>query len=93
MGQITVLVLLLLLFSTYDSHYIQEVDNGPDLLALHSCVICHEIFTTEADLLDHTISLHASANLERDQSNLNINCEKDSFIGGYSFYVIFNLKI
>lgn len=33
---------------------------GPDLLALHSCVICHEIFTTEADLLDHTISLHTS---------------------------------
>ncbi|CAH0690144.1 unnamed protein product [Spodoptera exigua] len=35
---------------------------GPDLLALHSCVICHEIFTTEADLLDHTISLHTSDN-------------------------------
>ncbi|CAH0594216.1 unnamed protein product [Chrysodeixis includens] len=35
---------------------------GPDLLALHSCVICHEIFTTEGDLLDHTISLHTSDN-------------------------------
>ncbi|KAI8425082.1 hypothetical protein MSG28_006944 [Choristoneura fumiferana] len=35
-------------------------DTGPDILALHSCVICHEIFTTEADLLDHTISFHAS---------------------------------
>lgn len=31
------------------------------MLALHSCVICHEIFTTESDLLDHTILLHASS--------------------------------
>ncbi|XP_075982609.1 uncharacterized protein LOC142980901 [Anticarsia gemmatalis] len=39
----------------------KEIENsGPDLLALHSCVLCHEIFTTEADLLDHTISLHTS---------------------------------
>ncbi|KAF9809324.1 hypothetical protein SFRURICE_006797, partial [Spodoptera frugiperda] len=37
-------------------------NTGPDLLALHSCVICHEIFTTEADLLDHTISFHTSDN-------------------------------
>ncbi|XP_072929918.1 uncharacterized protein [Epargyreus clarus] len=35
-------------------------NNGPDLLALHSCVVCHEIFTTDVDLLDHTISVHAS---------------------------------
>ncbi|XP_049877870.1 zinc finger protein 888-like [Pectinophora gossypiella] len=35
---------------------------GPDILALHSCVICHDIFTTDADLLDHTISVHASDN-------------------------------
>ncbi|XP_034834218.1 zinc finger protein ZFP2-like [Maniola hyperantus] len=35
-------------------------DTGPHLLALHSCVICHEIFATDADLLDHTISLHCS---------------------------------
>lgn len=42
----------------------QEIDNsGPDLLALHSCVICHDIFTTESDLLDHTIAFHASANI------------------------------
>lgn len=33
---------------------------GPDLLALHSCMVCHEIFTTESDLLDHTILLHTS---------------------------------
>ncbi|KAL4715920.1 hypothetical protein ACJJTC_013220 [Scirpophaga incertulas] len=33
---------------------------GPDVLALHSCVICHEIFTSDTDLLDHTILLHAS---------------------------------
>lgn len=93
MCQITVLIILLLLFSKYNSHSIQELDNGPDLLALHSCVICHEIFTTEADLLDHTISLHASSNVERDQTNLILNCEKDSFVGAYSSYVIFNLKI
>ncbi|XP_063367469.1 zinc finger protein 271-like [Cydia amplana] len=35
-------------------------DTGPDLLALHSCVICHEIFTTDSDLLDHTISFHTT---------------------------------
>lgn len=51
--------------------YFQEEDNiGPDLLALHSCVICHDIFTTESDLLDHTIAFHASMNiLEPDNTN------------------------
>ncbi|CAG4953704.1 unnamed protein product [Parnassius apollo] len=45
--------------------------NGPDLLALHSCAVCHEIFTMEADLLDHTISLHASDNnVNGNQNNL-----------------------
>ncbi|XP_004924491.1 zinc finger protein 28 [Bombyx mori] len=39
----------------------RDEQNGPDVLALHSCVICHEIFTTESDLLDHTILLHASS--------------------------------
>ncbi|PZC75000.1 hypothetical protein B5X24_HaOG206825 [Helicoverpa armigera] len=44
---------------------------GPDLLALHSCVICHEIFTTEADLLDHTISLHTSdSSIDQPQTSL-----------------------
>nr|XP_049704614.1 zinc finger protein ZFP2 [Helicoverpa armigera] len=44
---------------------------GPDLLALHSCVICHEIFTTEADLLDHTISLHTSdSSIDQPQTTL-----------------------
>ncbi|CAH2230635.1 jg19541 [Pararge aegeria aegeria] len=42
---------------------IQEVeDTSPHLLALHSCVLCHEIFTTDTDLLDHTISSHCSEN-------------------------------
>ncbi|CAG9789283.1 unnamed protein product [Diatraea saccharalis] len=36
---------------------------GPDILALHSCVMCHEIFTSDADLLDHTISMHASMDI------------------------------
>ncbi|CAK1583622.1 unnamed protein product [Parnassius mnemosyne] len=49
---------------------------GPDLLALHSCAVCHEIFTMEADLLDHTISLHASDNnVNRNQNNLPDNNE------------------
>ncbi|XP_026315135.1 zinc finger protein 2 homolog [Hyposmocoma kahamanoa] len=44
---------------------------GPDLLALHSCVICHDIFTTDSDLLDHTISVHASDTpIDQRQNNL-----------------------
>ncbi|XP_068619373.1 zinc finger protein 311-like [Battus philenor] len=42
----------------------KEIENGPDLLALHSCAVCLEIFTTETDLLDHMISQHASENSE-----------------------------
>nr|XP_026494400.1 zinc finger protein 883-like [Vanessa tameamea] len=43
----------------------------PDILALHSCVICHEIFTTDTDLLDHTISTHTSDHpLEHETSPL-----------------------
>ncbi|XP_032521455.2 zinc finger protein 470-like [Danaus plexippus] len=38
----------------------KEPEAGPDLLALHSCVICHEIFTTDAELLDHTVLVHAT---------------------------------
>lgn len=50
--------------SVLANFFFQDIDNcGPDLLALHSCVICHDIFTTEADLLDHTIAFHASANI------------------------------
>ncbi|KAM3962552.1 uncharacterized protein ACR2FA_003456 [Aphomia sociella] len=49
------------------------INNGPDLLALHSCVICHEIFTCDSDLLDHTISFHASDTaVDQNQSNLNL---------------------
>ncbi|CAH0728343.1 unnamed protein product, partial [Brenthis ino] len=60
---------------------------GPDLLALHSCVLCHEIFTTDADLLDHTISTHASdPSIKQDSNislysninNITINESKDS---------------
>ncbi|KAI8425079.1 hypothetical protein MSG28_006942 [Choristoneura fumiferana] len=56
-------------------------DTGPDILALHSCVICHEIFTTEADLLDHTISFHASdPNLDpMPNSNQHYDLDLDSF--------------
>ncbi|KAG6449938.1 hypothetical protein O3G_MSEX006320 [Manduca sexta] len=44
---------------------INDVDNpASDSLALHSCFVCHETFTTDADLLDHTILLHASDNLD-----------------------------
>ncbi|XP_013170682.1 PREDICTED: zinc finger protein 28-like [Papilio xuthus] len=57
----------------------KDVEIGPDLLALHSCAVCHEIFTTEADLLDHTISLHASDNyVERSQSVPEVNSLKES---------------
>lgn len=38
--------------------FLQETTSGPDLLALHSCSICHEIFINENDLLDHSISMH-----------------------------------
>ncbi|CAK1553911.1 unnamed protein product [Leptosia nina] len=44
--------------------------NGPDILALFSCVICHDIFTTDADLLDHTILMHASVNLSDPDNNV-----------------------
>ncbi|XP_052756502.1 zinc finger protein 91 isoform X2 [Galleria mellonella] len=48
----------------------QDLNNtGPDLLALHSCVICHEIFTSDSDLLDHTISFHASDTAENENQN------------------------
>ncbi|VVD01577.1 unnamed protein product [Leptidea sinapis] len=50
-------------------------NNGPDLLALYSCVICHDIFTTEADLLDHTIFFHAS-DRPRDDSKVTSNNEE-----------------
>ncbi|XP_050675329.1 zinc finger protein ZFP2-like isoform X2 [Leptidea sinapis] len=50
-------------------------NNGPDLLALYSCVICHDIFTTEADLLDHTIFFHAS-DRPRDNSKVTSNNEE-----------------
>ncbi|CAG4957721.1 unnamed protein product [Colias eurytheme] len=40
----------------------ENLNTGPDLLALYSCVICHDIFTNDADLLDHTILMHASDN-------------------------------
>ncbi|XP_045452842.1 zinc finger protein 2 homolog [Melitaea cinxia] len=46
---------------------------GPDLLALHSCVICHEIFTTDADLLDHTISVHVSDQPLEQETNLSLS--------------------
>ncbi|XP_048486235.1 zinc finger protein ZFP2 [Plutella xylostella] len=47
-----------------------EEESGPDLLSLQSCVLCHEIFTTEADLLDHSISMHASDNAIDQNLNL-----------------------
>ncbi|CAH0678832.1 unnamed protein product [Chilo suppressalis] len=49
---------------------------GPDLLALHSCVICHEIFTSDADHLDHTISMHAS--VDTNDKNNGILLSNDS---------------
>ncbi|XP_053613817.1 zinc finger protein 347-like isoform X2 [Plodia interpunctella] len=45
------------------------VSNEPNLLALHSCVICHEIFTSDADLLDHTISYHATRSTDSTDQN------------------------
>ncbi|XP_047512965.1 zinc finger protein 883-like isoform X1 [Pieris napi] len=45
-----------------------DKNNGPDILALFSCVICHDIFTTDADLLDHTILMHASINLSASET-------------------------
>ncbi|KAJ2953281.1 hypothetical protein O0L34_g866 [Tuta absoluta] len=56
----TVNQFLLPLQTSTDSNKDSE-NNGPDILALHSCVICHDIFTTDADLLDHTILVHASS--------------------------------
>ncbi|XP_059053297.1 zinc finger protein 271-like [Achroia grisella] len=55
-----------------DNQQSQDLNtNGPDILALHSCVICHDIFTSDSDLLDHTISFHAS-NTTVNQNNLAI---------------------
>ncbi|KAL0819688.1 hypothetical protein ABMA28_007748 [Loxostege sticticalis] len=64
----TVNQFLLPLQASLDTNKDNEV-GGPDLLALHSCVVCHEIFTSDADLLDHTILIHASVDLYQDQDN------------------------
>lgn len=49
--------------------FLQE-NAGVDVLALHSCVMCNEIFTKEADLLDHAISVHSSNPLTENLSDV-----------------------
>ncbi|XP_041969295.1 zinc finger protein 836-like, partial [Aricia agestis] len=67
--------------------------NESSLLALHTCVMCQEIFTNEADLLDHAIFAHTTPVEQKGQEAVaSIPAKEHTFIDGANSSINFECE-